>query len=203
MITINAQIDEAGQMKGNTTVTSHDYARLARLPTAKKGKDKFIEKYISGTNPGILIDDVTFKNLDSDSLPLIQDIKFTLPLSSSGEYTYFSANILSGLEKNPFVADNRFSDIFFGVNQSYTIHGNFTIPEGYDFEELPKNVKFIMPDTSITVIRMAQVVEKTLMTKIQIEFKSPVYPAADYPAFHEFYKQLFDLLNQQYVLRRK
>ena len=203
LIQINGEINEAGQMKAEASIQNYDYARLDKLPAAKKGKDKFIEKYISATNPGIIIDDLTFENLKSDTLPLIENIKFTRPLTSSGEYTYFSTNILSGLEKNPFVADSRFSDIFFGVNQSYTILANFTIPDGYEFEELPKNVKMIMPDTSITVLRMAQVSDDMLMTRIQLDFKAPVYAANDYPAFQEFYKRLFDLLNEQYVIHKK
>jgi hypothetical protein len=200
---VNGQINETGQMKGEATIFSYDYARLDRLPTAKKGKDKFIEKYISGTNPGVIIDDLTFENLVSDSLPLVQKIKFTKPLTSAGEYMYFSVNLLSGLEKNPFVADNRFSDVFFGVNQRYLIMGNYSIPEGYEFDELPKNIKMIMPDTSIIVTRIAQVAENRLMTKIELEFKKPAYPATQYAELEEFYQRLFDLLNEQYVIKKK
>ena len=126
-----------------------------------------------------------------------------MPLNSSGDYTYFSSNILSGLERNPFIADNRFSDIFFGTNQSYLVLGNFTIPEGYQFEQLPKNIKMIMPDTSISVIRRGDVLDNRLMTKVQLDFARPVYPATQYGEFQEFYKQLFDLINEQYVIRKK
>ena len=149
------------------------------------------------------VDDISFSNLDNDSLPLVQRIKFNQPLNSSGEYSYFSSNILSGLEKNPFVADQRYSDVFFGTNQTYTIMGNFNIPEGYELEGLPKNIKLIMPDTSIVMTRMAQFSNGILMTKIQVEFKRPFYPAAQYAEFQEFYKNLFDLINEQFVVRKK
>lgn len=202
-ILINAKINEEGKMEGDADISSYDYAKLARLPTAKKGKDKYIEKYVSGTNPGMTANEVSFENLNSDSLPLVQHIKFTQSLNSSGDYTYFSINILSGLEKNPFVADNRFSDIFFGVNQSYTILGSFVLPAGYEFDELPKNIRMIMPDTSITVTKLSQLSGNILMTKIQLDFKQPIYAAKDYDEFHEFYKRLFDLLNEQYVIHKK
>jgi len=114
-----------------------------------------------------------------------------------------SRDILSGLEKNPFVADNRFSDVFFGTNQSYMVIGNFTIPDGYQFEELPKNIKMIMPDTSVTILRRGNVFENRLMTKVELDFNRPIYAATQYPELQEFYKQLFDLLNEQYVIRKK
>ncbi|MCG2617805.1 DUF3857 domain-containing protein [Terrimonas sp. NA20] len=202
LILINGLIDADGKMTGQATISSYDYARLSRLPVAKKGKDKFIETYVSG-NQGMLVDDVLFENLDSDSLPLVQKILFNKSLNNTGEYSYFSSNILSGLEKNPFVADHRFSDVFFGTNQTYTILGNFTLPEGFEFDALPKNIKMIMPDTSIVMTRAAQVTNGILSTKIQVEFKKPIYAAAEYEDFQEFYKRLFELINEQYVVRKK
>lgn len=202
-ISIRGNIDETGKLNGEVSIRSSDYARTARQSIAKKGKDKYIEQYITGSNPGMTVEDVTFENLDADSLPLIQTVKFNQALNSSGEYRYFSSNILSGLEKNPFVADSRFSDVFFGCNQSYVIMGNFMLPDGYELEGLPKNIRMIMPDTSISMSRVSQVSANVLMTKTQLEFKRPFYPASQYAEFQEFYKQLFELLNEQYVIRKK
>ena len=80
---------------------------------------------------------------------------------------------------------------------------NFTIPEGYTFEETPKNIKMIMPDTSIVFSRMIAAEGNQVNTRITIEFKRPFYLVEQYPEFHEFYKQLFTLLNDQIVIRKK
>ena len=200
---INGTIDEAGTMNGNVYITSYDYAKLSRLDVAKKGKETFIEKYVSEANASLHVDDVTFENIDADSLPLVQKITFKQPLNTAGAYNYFSANILTGLEKNPFLADNRASDVFFGYNQSYNIVGSFIIPEGYSFDELPKNIKMILPDTSVVISRVAQVTGNILQTRIQLEFKKPVYPAEQYAQLQEFYQRLFDILNEQFVIRKK
>jgi hypothetical protein len=200
---IIAIIDSTGVMKGEATITSEDYARLDRLPIVKKGKDKYIEKYITGSNEGMTVEDVTFENQQSDSLPLVQKIKFEQPLNSSGDYKYFSCNMLSGLEKNPFIADNRFSDVFFGYNQKVLLLGTFLLPEGYEVETPPRNLKMILPDSSITVIRKVSVGGDQLMTRIELDFKKPFYPASQYNDLHEFYKLLQDLLNEQFVIRKK
>jgi hypothetical protein len=196
-------IDENGNMTGEATITSGDYARLKRLPVAKKGAQKFIDSYFSTADNGVGVDSLSFENVDSDSLPLIQKLKFHQKLNSSGDYRYFSSNILTGLEKNPFIADNRFSDVFFGYKQSYTIVGTFMLPEGYELEGLPKNVRMIMSDTSVSISRVSQVSDQSVMVRIQLDFKKPAYPATQYGELHEFYKQLFDLLNEQYVIRKK
>ncbi|MBL7740484.1 MAG: DUF3857 and transglutaminase domain-containing protein [Chitinophagaceae bacterium] len=203
VIQVIGMIDESGKMEGEVNINSFDYARLMRLPAVKEGKEKYIEKYATGAMPGLTVDEVAFENVESDSLPLIQKVKFKLPLNASGDYRYFSNNILTGLEKNPFVADSRFSDVFFGFKQQYTILSNFTLPDGYELEGLPKNIRMIMSDTSISIARSSQQSGNVVMSRIQLDFKKPIYQSSQYEELHEFYKQLFDMLNEQYVLRKK
>ena len=112
-------------------------------------------------------------------------------------------NLFTGLEKNPFVADSRFSDVFFGANQSHTLNVNLTIPKGYVFETLPKNIKMITPDTGVAIIRRFQVNDNQLMALIQLELKKPIYSVGEYPDFKEFYKKMFDLLNEQIAIRKE
>ena len=62
----------------------------------------------------------------------------------------FHLNLFQGLEKNPFIADEGLTDIDFGYKQIlYPVVGKIYIPDGYQFDELPKNIRMIMPDTSI------------------------------------------------------
>jgi len=203
IVLLRGTIDNEGKLTGEASVSSYDYARLSRIPTARKGKKEFTEKYFSSNNPGIAIDSVTLENLDADSLPLTQKVYFNQQLSSSGDYQYFSVNLFTGLEKNLFVADQRISDVFFGMLQNHSVIGNFTIPDGYQFEELPKNIKMIMPDTSIVITRLAQAEGNRLMLRITLDFKKPFYTATEYEGFREFYKKLFDILNEQFVIRKK
>lgn len=203
VIRINATIDASGKMSGEANIASYDYARLSRVGSVKSGKEKYIAKHISESNTNLTVDDVEFGNLDSDSLPLLQKIKYSQPMNTAGDYNYFSANVLTGLEKNPFVADNRLSDVFFGYNQKVEIYGNYNLPEGYQFDELPKNIRMIMPDTSIVITRISQITANMLQTKIDVEFRKPVFGADEYPDLQEFYKRLFDILNEQYVVRKK
>jgi hypothetical protein len=200
---INAQIDEAGVMKGEASINSFDYNKISRLPSIKDGNEKFIEKYFSSQNPSLKIDSLQFENQEADTLPLVQKVRFTNTLSSSADYKYFSTNMFTGLEQNPFVADNRFSDVFFAANQQYTIIGYFTIPDGYVFEELPKNIRMITPDTATTITRIMVPSNNKLSFRITLDFKKPFYTIEEYPEFKEFYKKLYDMLNEQVVIRKK
>lgn len=201
-LVMRGEITESGVMNGSASLFSYDYDRLQRVEDARKDKTKFLEKYFQ-TNQSVKVDSLNFENLDNDSLPLIQKVQFSIPVSASGEYKYFSTNLFTRLEKNPFVADSRFSDVFFGVNQSYNIVANITIPENYAFETLPKNMKMIMPDTSISIIRRLAVEGNQISVRVGLEFKKPFFTVQEYPDFKEFYKQLFAVLSEQITIKKK
>jgi hypothetical protein len=201
-LVMRADITESGVMNGSASMFSYDYDRVQRVEEARKDKAKFLEKYFQ-TNQSVKVDSLSFENLDDDTMPLIQKVQFSMPVSASGEYKYFSTNLFTRLEKNPFVADSRFSDIFFGVNQSYNIVANITIPEGYAFETLPKNMKMIMPDTSIAITRRLAVEGNQISVRVGLEFKKPFFTVQEYPDFKEFYKQLFAVLSEQITIKKK
>ena len=60
-----------------------------------------------------------------------------------------------------------------------------------------------MPDTSISIQRIAQVAGNTLQTKITIDFKKPFYPASQYGMLQEFYTRLLEIMNEQFVIKKK
>jgi hypothetical protein len=202
LILINGVIDEQGNLTGQAAINSYDYARAKRMEDLKNGKDKFIEKYFSARNASLHIDSSLIENEDVDSLPLNQKLWFNQKLSSSGKYKYFSTNLFTGLEENPFKAEQRFSDIFFGANQRYTILESFIIPDGYAFDEMPKNIKLIMPDTSIVFTRNISAENDVLSMHITLEFKRPVFRVGEYEPFRDFYSKLFGLLNEQIVIKK-
>jgi hypothetical protein len=201
-IVIQGNINEQGVMDGEATLYSYDYSRAARMPVLKKGKSKFIEKYLTANNVAIHEDSVSFVNEENDTLPLIQKFNFNQTLSSSGDYKYFVTNLFTGLEKNPFVAETRFSDVFFGANQKFIILESFFLPNGYVFDELPKNIRMMLPDTSIVFTRIIQSQSDRLSLRIELEFKKPIFNADEYGNFREFYKRLYGMLNEQIVIKK-
>jgi hypothetical protein len=202
IVTIYADISQDDLMEGKASIYSYGYSKNPRVKKWSEDKSSFADLFTKAFT-GIKVKDIEVKNEDVDTLPLEQKLDFTLPLSSSGDYKYFTLNLFQGLEKNPFIADVRETDINFDYPKSYTMVGKVNIPDGYQLEELPKNIKMIMPDTSIVMERIIQGENGALEFRITLDFKRSFYTAANYPAFHEFYKQLFNALNEQIVIKKK
>ena len=203
MAAVQGEIDTEGMMKGNCLVNCSDYARVQRCEAWATNKEKYKEDYFIKPYPALKIEEITVNNLEADSLPLEQKIKFSSVLNTSGNYRYFPINLFSGLEENPFIANNRVSDIDFGVQKDYTIFGNYTISPDYIFDGVPENFSMTTSDNSIVFNRSVQVETNLLNVRMTVEFKRSFYPAGSYAEFKEFYKRLYDKLNEQVVIKKK
>jgi hypothetical protein len=201
-ISVVANLDKAGSISGEAFVSSIGYARINRMGLYNEQQEKFKENYFVKPYGNLKVEKLEVLNADKDSMPLDQKLNFSLPVQSSGDYSYFSLNLFTGLEKNPFLSEDRVSDIIYGYDQRYSLSASYTIPEGYAFEELPKNMRMIMPDTSVEYKRIMQADGNTLNVRITLNFNNPYVKAEDYPAFWQFYKKLFDILNEQIVIKK-
>lgn len=203
MSAVQGQVDATGMMKGTALVNAYDYARVQRCEEWTTDKEKFKSDYFFKPYPALKVEEIAMGNLEFDSLPLEQKIKFNSPLNSSGDYRYFSVNIFSDLEQNPFLANDRIADIDFGVQQEYILFGNYSIPPEFAFDGVPENVTLTTADNGAIFTRSMQVESNLLNVRISVEFKRTFYPVDNYADFREFYKKMLDKLNEQVVLKKK
>lgn len=201
VVSLNAEADTNGNLKGAAKLTANDYERCRLLPEGKKSIGK-LKNFFDEVN-GVSIDSISTENAEIDSLPLTENIYFHSTGNSSGDYKYFSVNLFTSLEKNPFLAEERATDIFYSANQDYELNGLVFIPDGYTMEELPKSVRMIMPDTSISFLRQSTYNSGILNIRYKLEFRKAFFSKDEYPEFREFYKKLFSFLNEQYVFRKE
>lgn len=202
-VVINGVLDERGHLRATAAVLSYDYSKIARRRRLDDGLDYYKQNFFIRPYNGLSVDSLQVSGQDDDTLPLQQDLHFFMSLQHSGEYWFFTPNLFTGLEKNPFVGERRFSDVDFGYTQSYTVVGSIDIPDGFKLETLPRNIRMITQDTSIVLERVMQADDGRLNYRISVDFKRPVYFAGEYDTFREFYKRLFTTLNEQVILRKK
>lgn len=203
MTAVHGVIDENGVMKGDCMVNSEGYAKNGRTVKWMKDREKFREEYFAKGSTALHVDDLAVNNAEIDSLPLEQKVKFTYTLNTSGGYRNFELSLFSDLDKNPFIAAERYSDIDFGYLKEYTLFGNYLLPEGFGFEELPANISMIMPDTSIVFTRFLQAEDNLLNVRMSLSFKHTYYPLSEYPDIAAFYKKLMGKMEEQIVIRKK
>ncbi|MFD1257483.1 DUF3857 domain-containing protein [Mucilaginibacter terrae] len=203
VVLINAQIQPGGMMDGTAQVSSFSFDRASNVEKYKvNGEKKYID-YLRDNNNSLSITSLKMENLDEDNMPLNQHINFKQELTGSDkDYIYFNANLFSSLRSNPFLSENRVSDIDFGHCSSYNLTGMYKIPAGFKSDALPKSMNLVMPDKNITCNRMVVEQDGTILIRYVITYKKTLYFKDDYPQIYAFYKKMHELLNEQVVLKK-
>jgi hypothetical protein len=203
IVLINAEIKPDGKMAGTADVSSFSYNKMNYTKKYKTDGEKKYNDFIREDNNNLKISSLTFENMDVDTLPLRQKINFNLELTSGDEnYIYFNSNLFTGLKTNPFLAENRFTDIDFGYRDNYAITGIFKIPAGYKVDVLPKSISMAIPDGTVVCKRLVAEQDGSIMVRFNIDHKKSMYFKENYPEFREFCKKMYDMLNEQIVLKK-
>jgi len=202
-IFINAEIKPDGKMNGTAQISSISYNKVDRAHRYNlDGEKKYIDNLREDDN-NLKISTLKVENMEVDSLPLIENVNFDLDLAGSDDnYIYFNSNLFSSLYKNPFLNDTRNTNIDFGCPNNLTINGVFKEPAGYKVDALPKNISMTTPDRGVTFKRIVGEQDGSIVVRYTIVYNKSIYFKEDYADFHEFFKQLFQMLNEQIVLKK-
>jgi hypothetical protein len=203
VVFINAEIKPDGMMNGIAQVNSFSYNKSNTLELHKLLDEKKYNEFLTDNDNNLKITSLKLENADVDSLPLTQTIDFTLDLPGTDEkYIYFNPNLFTSLHENPFISQDRVSDIDFGCSNTYSINGRYKIPAGYKIDALPKNMTLLMPDKSISFKRLAMEQEGYVIISYVINYKKSFYPESDYPTIYAYFKKMTEILNEQIVLKK-
>jgi transglutaminase-like putative cysteine protease len=200
-IFLNCNADANGKLNGEAQIKCSGYARNIRLDTYKKGELKKLLQDNEGIN--ITVDSFKVNNEKNDTLPLEQKVNFSGSLQQSGGYYFIPISLFTGLEKNLFIDEERVMDIDFNYPKSYQVKGTYIIPDEFEITDLPKNTKIIMPDTSIVLTRMIQNDNNVISFKFKIDFIGAGYNAEAYPYVKEFFKKMYEIIDERIVMKKK
>ncbi|MBB5397044.1 DUF3857 domain-containing protein [Mucilaginibacter sp. AK015] len=203
VVMLNGEIKADGKMTGTAAISNFDYNRVDAMARYKKdGEKKFIE-YIQNDDNNLKVSSLKFEGMDIDTLPLTHTLNFDLDLTGSdGNYIYFNPNMLSSIKNNPFLSENRYTDIDFGYRSNYIINCTFKVPAGYKVDVLPKSINMTTPDKTIFFRRIAAEQDGNIVIRFNVDQKKSIFFKEDYPELHEFYKKMYEMLNEQVVLKK-
>ncbi len=200
-IFFNCSIEPDGKISGQATLKNSGYARNIRMSTYKKNKLKEMIEDNEGIT--IKVDSFTVKNEEDESLPFEQVVDFSGTMQEGGGYLLLPYNLFTGLGKNPFIEEDRVMAIDFDFPKSYVITGTYYLPDDLTVNELPKNTRLIMPDTSIILIRRMQVDGNIISFRVTLDLLYAGYIVEGYPYIKDFFKKLYAILNERIALKKK
>ncbi len=200
-ISFTCAVQPDAKISGEAVISCADYARNIRMNTFKTGKLKSMLEDNEGIN--VKVDSFEVKNEKDEMLPLEQKVNFSGSMQEGGGYYFLPCTVFTGMGKNLFIAEDRVMDIDFSYPKSYIVSGSYILPEGFEVNELPKNTKMIMPDTSIVLTRIVQNDNGIISFKFSLDLIAPGYSADSYPYVKEFFKKMYAIIDERIVIKKK
>ncbi|MBS1532073.1 MAG: DUF3857 domain-containing protein [Bacteroidetes bacterium] len=203
MVMITADIKPDGKMDGSAQVSSLSYNKIKEEENYNINGEKKYTDSLKKDNNDLTISSIKMENMGIDSLPLTRTINFSLDLTGSdGTYIYFKPNLFEPFGGNPFLAEKRTTDIDFRFLRNDVIMGSYKIPAGYKSDALPKSVKMDMSDQSISFKRLVSEQDGVIVVRYTVLYKQAIFFKENYDELHEFYKKMYELMNEQIVLKK-
>lgn len=194
-----------GTVSGEVSIKSMDYARVKKLEDYKEDKIKFLARSFIVDGTAISAKDIEITNVENDSLALEQQGKISGRLNTTGDYTFLPLNLFTGFDFNPFLSNNRLSNINFGYRRSIILNVTIQLPPDYVVDEMPKSIKLSDPDKDILFMRHITHDKEINLIRcmMQFEFKKSLYETDMYPIVKEVYQRIFEYLKEPVLLKKK
>lgn len=200
---VNAEISPDGKLKGSAIISSQSYNKQKLVEKYKTDGEEKIKTFIKNDDSNIKILSYAIRNIDVDTLPLLQEVGFEMdPVGSDEQYIFLNTNLFTNLKTNPFISESRSTDIHFGYKQNYLLTCSYKIPQNFKVETLPKSINLVTADKSIAFKRVFGEDNNQISMRVSIDIKNTIYFKENYLELWEFYKKMFELLNEQIVLKK-
>lgn len=203
LVYVNADIKPDGKMSGTADITSNGYNKVNSLKLYDDlGEKKYIDNLTDADN-NLKISSLKRENQYADTLSLEQHITFDLNLSASDDnYIYFNPNLFTSFGTNPFLSEDRYSNVDFIFRNNVYLTGVYKIPKGYKVDVLPQNQVMSTEDNGMSFKRIVGEQDGNILVHYIISRKRTSYTKEEYRGLYQFYKKMFEMLNEQIVLNK-
>jgi len=157
LIFINAEIKADGKMSGTADIVSDGYNKQKSLQLYDDLGEKKYKDLLTDNDNELKITAIKLDDVKNDTLPLTQHADFELNLTASDDnYIYLNPNLFTTFGTNPFLNENRYSDIDFNYSNKFMVIGVYKIPRGYKIDVLPENQTITLGTNDISFKRRAK-----------------------------------------------
>ncbi|GAA3516165.1 hypothetical protein GCM10022393_32730 [Aquimarina addita] len=179
------------------------YHGLAKRNYINESSEASYIKNIKEQDEEIKRTNITIKNKNQLEKPFIEKRTIHYPLNQTEGLIFINPFTKPFFDENPFKLNERTYPIDFGYSDSYTYTINLEIPSGYEFIDIPKSVKYSLPNESGSLKLHFNRTNNQLSINHIIHFRSPYYSTEYYTYLKKFFNLIIDLENNTIITVKK
>ncbi len=201
---ITLSLNEDNTFGGKVVSSCKGYSASGlRKKILSQGEDAYVEKQIED-NESIQISDYEIKNLKSIGQSLEESFEIELSdyALNSGHIIYLNPLLGYATDNNPFSVESRLYPVDYGCPVAESIVVNFTIPDGYSVDEMPKNTMIKLPNNGGSFRYVISVLGDKLSLVSSINIKQTLFLPNEYASIKQFYDLIVAKHAEQIVLKK-
>ncbi|MCJ8165759.1 DUF3857 and transglutaminase domain-containing protein [Pontibacter sp. E15-1] len=198
-VTINGKGEIVGT--GQESAGGHK-ALYLRKTIMEEGESKYAER-ISKEVGEYKLEAPVIKNLHEVGNAL--DISYKITASGNGQdnsIIYLNPMLGQGEKENPFKLEERLYPVDFGSPIDETYLCRFTIPSGYELDEVPKGVIVNLPEKGGRFMYVVQQDGDVVQVMSKVSINKPIFYAPEYGHLKQLYDNVVAKHAEQIVLKK-
>ena len=104
-----------------------------------------------------------------------------------GDMIIFNPMLYEQMKENPFKLEEREFPVNFAYPRNYTYMYQYKIPEGYELESMPKQIKISSQDQSLHFINTSTLIGNIINVTVISKIAKDVFLPTEYEELKEFY----------------
>jgi hypothetical protein len=204
MITASILPDD-GMIKGSYSISYGGYEALGWRSKYGTEADNIFHEALKKEVPEWKVQNVAVKNKKDDLKATVNvscDFELEDENASPGVF-YFNPIMAGRWTKNPFKSKDRIYPIDLGTGISASFVGNFTLPEGYALEEMPKTEIVMLPDKGGKFSYQVRQVGNLIQVNTMVQVTRTRFLPEEYADLKEFFERVVQKHAQPLVIKKK
>ncbi len=141
--------------------------------------------------------------IDALDKPIIEKISYNYDVQFMDDMAFIKPFNRPFFTKNPFKLNERTYPVDFGYTRGFAYNVTLTIPDGYNFIDIPKNTSYALPDQLGRLVTSFAVKENTITINHFISFTTSYYATVYYEAIKSFFNHIVDIEENTVITIKK
>ena len=200
-ISIQAQLDANGLLKGNKSSIFLDEAAAAKRHEWRLAKDSVELIHKMQERDGIEIQSYSLEGRYDFSPTVKEELTFTKQCDAAGDLIYLNPLIFIPQRKSPFTAAERMLPIEFPYKQSEMQNVMITLPKGYVVEEVPKPIVIKLDGATARIAY--SVLDNMLNIQYMMNIDKTFFASTEYQDLKAFFDRVVESNKQIITLKKQ
>ncbi len=197
---------DGDKLVGSFQHKSRGYNSISERMSYRENKEgNHWQKRLSNTGSLVKINDFKvdhYENIDED---FVIEFQFEIDdwVVENDDFLYISPTIIPYIKNNPFISEKRQYPVDFNYRTTQQYAMQFTIPEGYEIEQLPENTNVELPGKGGSFRLSTTVLNDKIQFVTSLDIKRLQYQPSEYEILRNCYTAMSAAFEDMIVLKKK